>query len=144
MMSLPAFWPPLQMTRILWCRFLERTQSLNTISSKHSVGQDVHGWLDTHRTWAVAPYHHRDSREFYFLRLWSKKNKRGALGWLSRLGIRLRLRSWSRSLWVQAPRRALCWQLRAWSLLRILCLPCSLPLPLLMLCLSLSLSVCQK
>ena len=39
------------------------------------------------------------------------------------------LRSWSCSLWFRALRRAACWQLVAWSLLRILCLPCSLPLP---------------
>ena len=31
--------------------------------------------------------------------------------------------SWSRSLWVRALSWALCWQLRAWSLLQILCLP---------------------
>ena len=41
---------------------------------------------------------------------------KGAPGWLSRLSVRLQLRSWSHSLWVRAPRRALCWQLRAWSL----------------------------
>ena len=35
----------------------------------------------------------------------------------------------SRCSWVQAPYRALCWQLGAWSLLRILCLPLSLPFP---------------
>ena len=59
----------------------------------------------------------------------SKMNKCGAPGWLSRLSGRLRLRSWSHGLWVRAPRRALCWQLRAWSLFRILCLPFSLLLP---------------
>ena len=53
----------------------------------------------------------------------------GAPGWLSRLSVWLRLRSWSHGSWVQAPHRALCWQLRAGSLLRILCLPLSLPLP---------------
>ena len=53
----------------------------------------------------------------------------GAPGWLSRLSDWLRLRSRSHSSWVRAPRRALCWQLRAWSLLRILCLPPFLPLP---------------
>ena len=36
-------------------------------------------------------------------------------GWLSQLGIQLRLRSWSHSLWVQAPHWALCWQLRTWK-----------------------------
>ena len=53
----------------------------------------------------------------------------GAPGWLSRLSVRLQLRSWSHGLWVQAPRRALCWQLRAWSPLWILCLPLSLSAP---------------
>ena len=53
----------------------------------------------------------------------------GAPGWLSRLSGRLRLRSWSRGPWVRALHRALCWQLRAWSLLRILCLPLPLPFP---------------
>ena len=42
----------------------------------------------------------------------------GAPGWLSRLSVRLGLRSWSRGPWVQAPRRALCWQLGAWSVFR--------------------------
>ena len=65
--------------------------------------------------------------------------KRGAPGWLSRLGVWLRLRSWSHSSWVRAPSRALCWQLRAWSLLQILCLPLSLPLPC-----SCSVSLCPK
>ena len=50
-------------------------------------------------------------------------------GWLSLLSDRLRLRSWSCGSWVWAPRQALCWQLRAWNLLRILCLPLSLLLP---------------
>ena len=31
--------------------------------------------------------------------------------------------------WVWALHQVLCWQLRAWNLLRSLCLPCSLPLP---------------
>ena len=57
------------------------------------------------------------------------KHVYGAPGRLSQLGVRLRLRSWSHGSWVRAPRRALCWQLGAWSLLRILCLPLSLPLP---------------
>ena len=41
----------------------------------------------------------------------------GVPGWLSQLSIQLQLRSWSHGSWVQAPRQALCWQLRAWSLL---------------------------
>ena len=61
----------------------------------------------------------------------------GEPGWLSQLSVWLWLRSWSHGSWVQAPRRALCWQLRAWSLLRMLRLPLSAS-PLLALCLSLS------
>lgn len=53
----------------------------------------------------------------------------GAPGWLSWLSVRLQLSSWSHSPWVRAPRQALCWQIRAWSLLWILCLLLSLPLP---------------
>ena len=55
--------------------------------------------------------------------------KPGAPGWLSRLSIGLPLRSRSHSFWVWALSQTLCWQLRAWRLLRILCLPLSLPLP---------------
>ena len=66
-----------------------------------------------------------------------KPQARGAPGWLSWLSIPLGLRSWSHGLWVRAPCWTLCWQLRAWSLLQILCLPLSTPL-LLMLCVSLS------
>ena len=58
-----------------------------------------------------------------------KARSTGAPAWLSRLGVWLQLRSWSHSSWVQALCRALCWQLRAWRLLRILCLPLSLSLP---------------
>ena len=65
------------------------------------------------------------------LSLFLKMNKEtlGGPGWLSRLSVRLRFRSWSHSSRVPAPCRALCLQLRAWSLLHILCLPLSLPLP---------------
>ena len=52
----------------------------------------------------------------------------GAPGWLSRLSIQLQFRSCSRGSWVRAPRRALCWPLRAWSLLWIPCLFLYLPL----------------
>ena len=97
---------------------------------------------------------------FYLLRQWreNKKWKRkssseliciwkndtlkyvcfGAPGWLSWLGVWLELRSWSPCSWIQAPLRALCCQLRSWSLLQILCLPLSAAPPLLTLCLSLS------
>ena len=67
--------------------------------------------------------------------------KRTEPGWLSRLRVWFRFRSWSHSSWVRAVCRALCWQLRAWTLLRILCLPLSLcPSPAWALSLSLSLS----
>ena len=59
---------------------------------------------------------------------WLKSAFDGAPGWLSQLSVWLWLRSWSHSPWVQAPCQALWWQLRAWSLLWILCLPLSLPL----------------
>ena len=51
-----------------------------------------------------------------------KEKRKGAPWWLSRLSGQLRLRSWTHSSWVRVPCWALCWQLRAWSLLRILCL----------------------
>ena len=68
-----------------------------------------------------------------------EKGTFGAPGWLSRLKAWLRLRSWSHGRWVRALHRSLCWQLGAWSLLRILCLPLSLPLPC-----SHSISLCLK
>ena len=65
-----------------------------------------------------------------------------APGWLSQLGIRLWVRSRSHSLLVWALCQALCWQLRFWSLLQILCLRLSL---LLLPCsCSVSLSLSQK
>ena len=51
----------------------------------------------------------------------------GVPEWLSWLSAWLWLSSWSHHSWVWAPRWALCWQLRAWSLLPILCLSFSLP-----------------
>ena len=57
-----------------------------------------------------------------------KPNNLGAPGWLSWLNVQLPLRSWSCSSWVQAPCWALCWQIRPWSLLWIMCLLLSLPL----------------
>ena len=53
----------------------------------------------------------------------------GAPGWLSWLSIWLQLRSRSQGLWVGVLYLALCWQLRAWSLLWSLGLPLYLPLP---------------
>ena len=71
----------------------------------------------------------------------SQIRKIGAPGWLRRLSVRLPLRSRSHSSWVCVPCRALGWQLRAWSLLRILCLPLSLSFPR---SCSVSLSLSQK
>ena len=73
------------------------------------------------------------------LKFFSKILMRGAPRRLSRLSIWLQLRSWSHGSWLRAPHRALCWQPRAWSLFRILCLalPCSH-------CVSLSLSKIHK
>ena len=62
---------------------------------------------------------------------------RGA--WVAQLSIPFQLSSLSPSSWLWALCQALCWQLRAWSLLQILCLLLSAPL-LPILCLSLSLS----
>ena len=59
------------------------------------------------------------------------------LNWLSGW---LQLRSWSHGLWVQVLHQALCWQLRAWSLIQILCHPLSLPSPACAFSLSFSLS----
>ena len=53
----------------------------------------------------------------------------GAPGWLSWLSVRLPLRSWSHTPWVWAPHQALCWQLRAWSLLQICVSPSLCPSP---------------
>ena len=79
-----------------------------------------------------------------FCLLWSILSRiafQGARGWLSRLSVRLWLRSWSHSSWVWAPCLALCWQLRPWSLLGILCLALFLSPPFPSLC---SLSLSQK
>ena len=58
------------------------------------------------------------------------KMKYGAPGWLGRLSVRLWLRSWSYGSWVWDPCWVLCWQLSAWSLLRILSPLLSAPPPL--------------
>ena len=79
------------------------SSAINNSQSMETAQMSIDGWMD-------------------------KEDVVGAPGWLSRLSVRLRLRSWSRGLWVQAPHRALCWQLRAWILLQILCLPLSLTL----------------
>ena len=57
-----------------------------------------------------------------------KKPMNGVPEWLSWLIIRFRLRPWSWGLRVPAPRQALCWQLRAWSLPHVMCLHLSLTL----------------
>ena len=58
-----------------------------------------------------------------------KNDNIGTPGWLSWLSVWRQLRLCSRSSWVQAPRRALCWQLGAWSLLQTLSLSLSLSAP---------------
>ena len=67
----------------------------------------------------------------------------GAPGWFNQLSVGLWLRTWFHSLGFQVLHQALCWQLGAWSLLRILsvCLCLSLSLPLPHLC---SVSLSQK
>ena len=60
-------------------------------------------------------------------RMW--RGNTGAPGWLSRLSVWLQLRSWSHGSWVWALSQTLDWQLKAWNLLGILCLPPSLSLP---------------
>ena len=60
----------------------------------------------------------------YYLRIYH-----GSACVTSQLSVQLRLRSRSHSSWVWALCQALCWQLRAWSLLQILHLPPFLPLP---------------
>ena len=67
---------------------------------------------------------------YAFLCLFSRCRNPGAPGWLGWLTLRLWLRSWSPILWVQVLCWALCWQLRAWSLLWILYIPLSAPPPL--------------
>ena len=72
--------------------------------------------------------------------------RHGEPGWLSQLSFRLQLGSWSHGSWVWALHQAMCWQLRAWSLLLILWLPLSLPLPCsrsVSLCLS-KINKCEK
>ena len=71
---------------------------------------------------------HRTNREIV---TWAeiKSQMLGTAGWLSPLSVWLQFRSWSSGLSVRALHWALYWQLRAWSLLGILCLLLSLPLP---------------
>ena len=49
--------------------------------------------------------------------------------WVAQLRVQFQLRPWSYGSRVRALHWALRWQQRAWSLLRILCFPLSLPLP---------------
>ena len=97
-------WPFYVLSKFMWPRY----------DTKYTSNERKGGWI-----WLIK------TEDFYALRKW----KHGAPGWLSRLSVWLWLRSWSHGLWVRAPHWALCWQLRAWSLLQILCLPLSLPLP---------------
>ena len=79
----------------------------------------------TQHTW----HSHRRLQVFWLIpqeKMFLKNCLMWALGWLSRLSVWLLLWSWTHGLCVRVPRPALCWQLRAWSLLQILCLPLSL------------------
>ena len=93
-------------------------------------------------SWALClnalPLDNLLANSFTSLRSLLKSNLLRAPGWLRWLSVQLQLRSRSCGPWVRALHLALCWQLRAWNLLWILCLPCSLSLPPLMLCLCLS------
>ena len=88
---------------------------------------------------------HTNEKEYTQKHQWFSKLlcSAGAPGELSQLSVWLQLRSWSHGLWVRALHQALCWQLRAWSLLQILYLPLSLPLPCSCSC-CLSLACSQK
>ena len=56
------------------------------------------------------------------------KRKEGLPGWLSQLSVQLRFRSYLTVREFEPSVRALCWHLRAWNLLWILCLPlCHFP-----------------
>ena len=86
--------------------------------------------------WTVASSPPSDS-----LSLLKKKKKiteLGTPGWLSQLRIQLRLRSWFCISQVWAPHPALCWHLKSWNLLRLLCFV-SLSAPPLTFCVSVSL-----
>ena len=100
----------------------------NFLSCCISCYSEVHGdglTILTHMHLSVLHHDHwQGCKQFYYQTYIS-----GAPGWLSRLSVQLQFRSWSRGLCVRAPHQALCWWLRAWSLLRILGLPLSLPLP---------------
>ena len=141
-----------------WCAPVTNTQVIfyATVSQPHTI--DLSGWIIL--CCEGCPQHHKMFSRIFgpfslnvsnaptpcscddqnVFRYW------GAPGWLSWLSDRLRLRSWSRGLWVWALHRALCWQLRAQSLLWILCLPLSLSLPhsyFISLCFS-KISKCKK
>ena len=64
-----------------------------------------------------------------FLSMMTFKKFFGGGAWVTQLNVWLWFWAWSRGPWVWAPCWAVCWQLRAWSLLLILCFSLSLPLP---------------
>ena len=123
----------------------------NTKDKTIKVKNDRSDCIENKHFWVVKTQNHKVKRQASFrkyllcssncsylpmYRVFShqNQNKRGALS------VRLRLRSWSHGPWVQAPCQALCWQLRAWSLLGF-CVSLSLcPSP----AHSLSLSLSQK
>ena len=86
---------------------------------------------ELHWRWKGKVYtQSRRSRQRSWDKQLSERKWRGAPWWLSWLSLWLRLISWFPGLWVPASCRALCWQLRAWSLFQILCLLQSLSLSL--------------
>ena len=96
-------------THKLWDHDLRQSQMLNRLSHpgaptnwnlNKNLKRTEHRFQSRWEIWRVADF--------------------GVPGWLSWLSVWLRLRSWSHSLWVRAPHQALCWRLRAWSLLWIL------------------------
>ena len=74
-----------------------------------------------HPTWQCSPSH---------MEMTPSKEKEHWGTWVAQSVKRpTSARSRSHCPWVRAPRQALGWWLRAWSLFQILCLPLSLPLP---------------
>ena len=128
-------------TQAPWIKVFCCIDSVSLITCRHAGKAQFLGpcnWILAPRPWKI---HINITLWFISYRLLKKYFHSGARGWLSWLSVWLRLRSWSHGSWVKAPHRALCWQLRAWSLLQILYLPLSLSLPCLC---SVSLSLLQK
>ena len=134
------FWWPLQASSPKNCATHEKLQAFLSFSSLHSKWTTLFPFVDDLPYVLFLWVHSRNLLLNRGLLGSIRTTHLGAPGWLSPLSAWLWLRSWSFSLWVRAPCRALCcWQLRARSLLQSLCFPLSLPLPH-----SCSVSLCQK